>query len=262
MEGNYLEAIDQVFGIHLDSSVPVGKLIATKGATNASCDIFKIEVSGQSSHVAQPQNRPRCCFSSYQYRCGITKIVAREIDPLDSVVVGIGVLQAGTRYNIVANQATIEGTVRTFSQETRQFVLQRVEEIAHEIAQSHRTEIADFSVYAAANPLINEEQATNRAQQVASEIVGFENVVTDHPKSLGADDFADYLAVIPGIYGRVGSRNLKILLLILDTIMNNLILMNVPYFSSRVPRTLCIKLFIRIIGIGADKMIVCGLLSL
>ncbi len=59
----------------------------------------------------------------------------------------------------------------------------------------------------AANPLINEEQATNRAQQVASEIVGFENVVTDHPKSLGADDFADYLAVIPGIYGRVGSRN-------------------------------------------------------
>ena len=55
MEGNYLEAIDQVFGIHLDSSVPVGKLVATKGATNASCDIFKIEVSGQ-SHVAQPQN--------------------------------------------------------------------------------------------------------------------------------------------------------------------------------------------------------------
>lgn len=44
-----------------------------------------------------------CCFSSGQYRCGITKIVAREIDPLDSVVVGIGVLQAGTRYNIVAN---------------------------------------------------------------------------------------------------------------------------------------------------------------
>lgn len=207
MEGNYLEAIDQVFGIHLDSSVPVGKLVATKGATNASCDIFKIEVSGQSSHVAQPQNGRDAVLAAASIVVELQKIVAREIDPLDSVVVGIGVLQAGTRYNIVANQATIEGTVRTFSQETRQFVLQRVEEIAHEIAQSHRTEIADFSVYAAANPLINEEQATNRAQQVASEIVGFENVVTDHPKSLGADDFADYLAVIPGIYGRVGSRN-------------------------------------------------------
>ena len=184
MEGNYLEAIDQVFGIHLDSSVPVGKLVATKGATNASCDILKLK--SVVKVVTSPNHRMAgCCFSSGQYRCGITKIVAREIDPLDSVVVGIGVLQAGTRYNIVANRATIEGTVRTFSQETRQFVLQRVEEIAHEIAQSHRTEIADFSVYAAANPLINEEQATNRAQQVASEIVGFENVVTDHPKSLG-----------------------------------------------------------------------------
>lgn len=90
--------------------------------------------------------------------------------------------------------------------------------------------------------------------QVASEIVGFENVVTDHPKSLGADDFADYLAVIPGIYGRVGSRNPENPATHFghhheqfDIDERALLL------AKRVPRTLCIKLFIRIIGIGSRQ---------
>ena len=97
---------------------------------------------------------------------------------------------------------------------------------------------------------------------VASEIVGFENVVTDHPKSLGADDFADYLAVIPGIYGRVGSRNPENPATHFGHHHEQFDIDERALLLARVPRTLCIKLFIRIIGIGADKMIVCGLLSL
>lgn len=72
VDGGFVENIDQVFGIHLDSSVPVGKLVATKGATNASCDIFKIEVEGLSSHVAQP-NVGRDAVLSGKYRRRITK---------------------------------------------------------------------------------------------------------------------------------------------------------------------------------------------
>lgn len=208
VNGGFVEGVDQVFGIHLDSSIPVGHLVATKGATNASCDIFKIEVKGKSSHVAQPNVGRDAVLAAASIVVELQKIAAREVSPLDPVVVGIGVLNAGTRYNIVANQATIEGTVRTFSHETRAFVLQRVEEIATQVAQAHRTEISVFDVYDAASPLINEEQATERAQKVAAEIVGIENVITNNPQSLGADDFADFLAVVPGVYGRVGTRNL------------------------------------------------------
>ncbi|KAF1296924.1 peptidase M20 [Enterococcus sp. JM4C] len=207
VQGGFLEGVDQVFGIHLDSSVEVGKLVATGGATNVSCDIFKIEIEGLSSHVAQPQSGRDALVAAAAVVTELQTIVSREINPLDPVVVGIGVLQAGTRYNIVANQAVIEGTVRSFSFETREYVLNRVEEIANTIAQSHRTKVSKFERYDAAAPLINEEQATQLAQQVAAEIVGIDNVITNNPKSLGADDFADFLAEAPGIYGRVGTRN-------------------------------------------------------
>lgn len=208
VQGGFVDEVDQVFGIHLDSSVPVGQLVATSGATNASCDIFKIEVAGKSSHVAQPDNGRDAVLAAASIVVELQKIVAREVSPLEPVVVGIGVLNAGTRYNIVANHATIEGTVRTFSHETRAFVLKRIEEIANEVAAAHRTTISGFSNYDAAAPLINEEKATLLAQRVAADLVGSENVITNHQKSLGADDFADFLAKAPGVYGRVGTRNL------------------------------------------------------
>lgn len=207
--GGFVDTVDRVFGIHLDSNVPVGKLVATKGATNASCDIFKIEVEGLSSHVAQPNVGRDTVLAAASIVVELQKIAAREVSPLDPVVVGVGVLDAGTRYNIVANHAKIEGTVRAFSHETRAFVLQRVEEIANQIAKAHRTTIRSFKIHDAAGPLINEEKSTELAQKIAAEIVGVENVITDYTKSLGADDFADFLLKAPGVYGRVGTCNLS-----------------------------------------------------
>lgn len=208
VEGGFVEGVDQVFGIHLDSSVPVGQLVATPGATNASCDIFKIAVHGESGHAARPDLGRDALLSAASIIVELQKIVAREVSPLESAVVAVGVLDAGTRYNIIANEAKIEGTVRTFSHETRSFVIEAVERIARSVAAAHRTTI-DFEVYDAAAPLINDPQATALAAKVAVALVGEENVITDNPQSLGADDFADFLAVAQGVYGRVGSRNLE-----------------------------------------------------
>lgn len=207
VDGGFIQNVDQVFGIHLDSSVPVGKLVATPGATNASCDIFTITVHGESGHAARPDLGRDAVLSAASIVVELQKIVAREVSPLESAVVAVGVLDAGTRYNIVANHARIQGTVRTFSHETRAFVVGAVERIARTVAEAHRTTI-EFEVYDAAAPLINDVEATTLAAQVAEDLVGKDNVITDNPQSLGADDFADFLAVAQGVYGRVGSRNL------------------------------------------------------
>lgn len=206
VEGGFVEGVDQVFGIHLDSSTPVGKLVATPGPTNASCDIFKIKVHGKSGHAARPDLGRDALLAAASIIVELQKIVAREVNPLDSAVVAVGVLNAGTRYNIVANQANLEGTVRTFSHETRAYVLSAVERVARSVAEAHRTTI-EFEAYDAAAPLINDLEATKLAEKVAGELVGAENVITDNPQSLGADDFADFLAVAQGVYGRVGARN-------------------------------------------------------
>lgn len=207
VKGGFVEGVDQVFGLHLDSSVPVGKIASVPGATNASCDIFKIKVHGKSAHAAQPDKGIDALLAAAAITVELQSIVGREVSPLDNVVVAVGVLNAGTRYNIVANQAVLEGTVRTFSHETREQVLKAVKRVAERVAESHRATV-EFENYDAAAPLINAEEPSNRAARIAEEIVGEDNVIRNQPKSLGADDFADFLAEAPGVYARVGTRDL------------------------------------------------------
>ncbi|MBM6615978.1 amidohydrolase [Desemzia sp. RIT804] len=206
VKGGFVDNVDQVFGIHVSSGTPTGKIDITSGASNASCDIFKIKVHGKSSHVGKPHLGKDALLAAAAITVELQSIVAREVDPLDQAVVAIGVLNAGTRYNIVANEASLEGTVRTFSHETRKFVLEAVERVAQDVAKAHRTTI-EFENYDAAAPLINDPVAAKRAERVAAGIVGVENIITDSPKSMGADDFADYLAVAQGVYAFVGTRN-------------------------------------------------------
>lgn len=207
VEGGYLADVDEVFGLHLDSSVPVGKLLAVSGSTNASCDIFKITVHGKSAHVGNPHEGIDAALTAAAITVDLQQIIARELAPNEGAVVAIGKIEAGTRYNIVANKAVLEGTVRTFSTETRNKVLAAVERIASSVATAHRATI-EFSNYAAAAPVINNSESAKRAAAIESSIVGEQNVITEHQPSFGADDFADYLAVVPGVYARVGTRNL------------------------------------------------------
>lgn len=206
VQGGFLDDADQVFGIHVSSGTPIGKVEITSGPSNASCDIFKIKVHGESSHVGKPHLGKDALLAAAAITVELQSIVARELNPLEPAVVAVGVLNSGTRYNIVANEASLEGTVRTFGHETRKFVLEAVERIARDVAKAHRTTI-EFENYDAAAPLINDSIAAKRAERVAAGIVGAENIITDAPKSMGADDFADFLAVTQGVYAFVGTRN-------------------------------------------------------
>lgn len=206
VRGGFIDDIDHVFGIHLQSGTALGKIVATPGPSNASCDIFKIKVHGKSGHVSRPDLGRDALVSAAAIVTELQTIVSREVNPTDEVVVGIGVLRAGTNYNIIANEAEIEGTVRTFSPEVREQVLAAVERIAKNTAESHRTTI-EFSNYDAAAPLINDLAAAEHAFKVAAKIVGEDNVITNAPKRMGADDFADYLAVAPGVYCFVGTQS-------------------------------------------------------
>ena len=206
VRGGFVDDVDHVFGLHLSSRHALGKIIATPGPSNASCDIFKITVHGKSSHVANPELGRDALVSAAAIVGELQTIVSRETKPSDEVVLGIGVLRAGTNYNIIANEAFIEGTVRTFDSKVRAHVLEAVERIARLTAQAHRTEVS-FSNYDAAAPLINDADAAQAAYEVAAKIVGAENVIQDEPKSMGADDFADFLAVAPGVYCFVGTQS-------------------------------------------------------
>jgi amidohydrolase len=200
-----LKGSSRVFGIHVASYIPVGQVSVTKGPVNASVDHFTITVKGQSAHVSTPQKGVDALYIASQIVVNLQAVVSRQTDPIDTVVVGIGVLKAGTAYNIVANEAVIEGTTRCFSKEARARTNGSIESIARQLGAAYGAEVElDFEDFA--SPLVNDEAVCNEVEAVAGDIVGAENVVRQE-KSLGGDDFAEYLLLLPGMYAFVGTGN-------------------------------------------------------
>ena len=201
-----MEGVDRVYGSHVCSSLPAGTISLTPGPRNASCDYFRIRITGKGAHVSTPHLGVDALYIASQIVVNLQSIVARRTDPLDTVVVGVGKLTAGTAYNIVAEQAELEGTTRCFSPETRERTNRRVRETAEELCRLYGAEAeVVFKDFAA--PLINDSTAAAEATRVAEEIYGPDRIIHDQQKALGADDFADYLAKAKGIYGFIGTGN-------------------------------------------------------
>lgn len=208
VQDGLLDGVARVFGAHVSSRLESGKIALTAGPQNASCDYFKIKVTGRGAHVSTPHLGIDAAYVASQIVVNLQSIVARSTNPLETVVVGVGVVRAGTQYNIVAEHAEIEGTTRSFLPEVREFTNRRVREIAEQTARMYGAEAeVEFKDFAA--PLINDVQAVKEVTAVTEQLICREQIVSDHEKALGADDFADYLAVTRGMYAFVGTHSEK-----------------------------------------------------
>lgn len=200
-----IDDIDESFAVHTNPSAKVGTLLARGGAVNASCDIFKIKLHGLSAHVGKPHLGIDAVVAASQLVVSLQTIVSREISPVEEAVLGIGRLQAGTRYNIVANEAELEGTIRAYSHETRAQLKKAIERILKGIAETYR---CDYTItwHDAAAPVINDTTCATAALQVAKNISGFDTLIDTYEKSMGADDYADYTVKKPGVYVLLGTK--------------------------------------------------------
>lgn len=208
VQDGLLDGAARVFGAHVSSRLESGKIALTAGPQNASCDYFKIKVTGRGAHVSTPHLGIDAAYVASQIVVNLQSIVARSTNPLETVVVGVGVVRAGTQYNIVAEHAEIEGTTRSFLPEVREFTNRRVREIAEQTARMYGAEAeVEFKDFAA--PLINDMQAVKEVTAVTEQLICREQIVSDYEKALGADDFADYLAVTRGMYAFVGTHSEK-----------------------------------------------------
>lgn len=206
IDAGLVKGVDRTFGIHVASNVESGKVAIVPGENNASVDWFSISIKGKATHVSTPQLGVDALYVASSIVVNIQSIISRLNSPIDSVLIGIGKLTSGSAYNIVADSAKLEGTIRCLNNDVRKKTKQKLEEIAKSIASSYGASAsflwADFT-----SPLVNDIKSTHEVWEVANEIVGENNIIKSRKPSLGGDDMAEYILVSPGCYAFVGTGN-------------------------------------------------------
>ena len=196
--------IQEVFGMHNYPSMPIGQFAIRSGPMMASTDSIAIKLEGKGSHAAWPHLGVDPVLVGAQIVNALQSIVARNVDPLEAVVISICVFQAGQADNVIPQNATLRGTVRTLSPAVRELVKKRVYDVVEGTAKLHGAK-ADLSYSPGYPVLVNDESRAAFAASVAAEIAGKDKVDRNTPPLMGAEDFAYMLEERPGAFIYVGN---------------------------------------------------------
>ena len=204
-ESKITDTIDAAFAIHLWQGIPVGKISLESGARMAAADLFSIKVKGKSGHGSMPHETVDAVVVASAIVMNLQHLVSRNTNPLDTLVVTVGKLTAGTRHNIIAGEALLEGTIRSFSDEVWKKVPEQIERVVKNTAAAYDASV-EINLTRATPPLVNNQDISNILKNSAVKLYG-EEVVTKYEKTPGGEDFAYFTQVVPGALAFVGIRN-------------------------------------------------------
>ena len=196
--------MDAVFGMHNWPSLPFGTFGLTPGPIMASSNRFDIVIRGKGAHAGMPNLGIDPVVAAIQVAQSLQTIITRNRNPLDSAVLSITQIHAGSAYNVIPNEAVLRGTVRTFTLETLDLIERRMREIAQHTATAMDCE-AEFAFERLYPPTINHEKEAAFCARVMESIVGPERVQERVQPSMGAEDFAFMLLEVPGCYVWIGN---------------------------------------------------------
>ena len=196
--------IAEVYGMHNKPGMPIGEFGVRTGPTMAAADRYEIEIVGRGGHAAMPHGTIDTVYIASQLVIALQGIVARNVDPLKSAVVSTTMMRAGEAFNILPQEASLRGTVRTFEPAVQDLVERRMHAICDATAAMHEAAIA--LDYVRGYPVTrNHDAQTAFATQVAREIVGAERVDANFPPTMGAEDFSYMLEQRPGCFIFIGN---------------------------------------------------------
>ena len=198
--------VDAIFGLHVDSSLDVGKVGLHYGQRNASSDDLEIIVSGKAAHAAYPYLGVDAIVAAAQVITSLQTIVSRSVDAREAAVLSLGTIHGGTQQNIVADRVEMVGTVRCLNQATRVLVLQRIRETAESVARGLGAR-AEVRIKPSYDPVVNDKNMMDVVRKSSRELLGDDGVVVFDTPLMGVEDFGYYLTEVPGAFYSVGVRN-------------------------------------------------------
>jgi amidohydrolase len=200
-----LEDVDLVLGVHLWNELPVGTLGVKAGPLMAAVDRLRVVVRGRGGHGAMPDRARDPIVAAAHVVTALQTVVSREVSPVEPAVVTIGAIRGGEAFNVIPDEVTLLGTIRTFDAALRRSMPERIERIADGIARGLGCRAE--SETSPGNPaVINDAGAAEVARRAAVRVVGEERVVSPTP-TMGGEDMALYFERAPGCFVFVGSAN-------------------------------------------------------
>ena len=196
--------IQEVYGLHNQPGLEVGKFAIRPGPMLAAADGFRIVVEGKGSHAARPHEGSDCVLASAHIITGLQSLVARNVNPLESAVVSTCMIHGGEAFNVIPGQVTMTGTVRSLQPRVQDLMEQRIRDLAEATAKAFNTS-ARVSYKRHYPVTSNHDEQTTFAASVASEVSGAQNVRTDVSPVMGSEDFAFMLNARPGAFIFMGN---------------------------------------------------------
>jgi amidohydrolase len=194
---------DRVIGTHLWNPIPTGIIGVNRATVFASADQFRLVVTGKGGHGAMPHTTIDPVAAVAEIISTAQTVVSREVPPNEMGVLTFGQIHGGSAPNVIADSVTVEGTVRAYTLETRNTIMESLERIASNVAAAMRA-TTSFERIHGAPPVINDPEVASWVTQQASLVVGEGNAREWEPVSVG-DDMAEFNNRVPGVYFLLGA---------------------------------------------------------
>ncbi len=204
MRSGKLDDVQMIFGGHLDTHYQTGSMTVDSGLICSYTDPFDIRIHGHGGHAARPHEATDAVVVASNLVMNVQTLVSRRIDPSQAAVVTIGKMVSGTVNNAIAEDALLEGTVRSSHLETRERILSCLNRFVQGAKKMYNIEI-ELNFHDGLQAVINDQEAARIARQAAVTVLGSQNVISQGPPSLGGEDFSFYQQNIPGCLVRFGA---------------------------------------------------------
>lgn len=199
-----VDDVSAVLGFHNYPSLNIGEFAIKSGVITSAVDRFEFTIQGVGGHAAKPEQSNDPVIVLGQLINSIQSVVSRNISAFDEAVVTIGQVSSGATWNVIADQAYVQGTVRTFDAEVRNLIEQRLQDIAQGLTSMFNVKVT-LNYTKLPGAVINDQQLTDTAIKVAEEI-GYNVNVMKEPLTIG-EDFSGFSQQIPGVFAFIGSHS-------------------------------------------------------
>lgn len=204
LESGILDDVDAIFGSHLWTPTSFGEVTTKTGPFMAGADQFTITIKGKGGHGGYPHDTKDAILIGAEVTTHMQNIISRRVSPFQTAVITIGKFEAGTSFNIIADEATLTGTVRYLDSNVQQIVKEEMTRVVKGIclANDATYEIDYLDGYP---PVINHEAETALVFNAAQKVATVNEATVSEPQMAG-EDFAHYLRKIPGAYFFTGAK--------------------------------------------------------